>query len=941
MKMRVFFNSLSVLVIFCLTLCLAHFEGYLPLFSASYWTLGITATSGLFLARHLPVSRFLLLILFGALTGIGTEETGVYSGLWSYSQSTYLFAIAFYSLSPLASYSLLLVIHHFLSKVLPLRSSRWPSRILVLIIFSAIGADLSGYANLPFVLWAYYGLLFFIAISGMYYAKFSLSLSAILAGAIVGMIGQYAGGPLDKLWIFSETPSFVPAFLVLGVWPLEFLSQFSLSGILSDILRKAHSISDIHLFAKRSLNKLASPTPEVGQYYTLIFSVAAVALAIFSSGSPSFCLIFFPTMILALFISSYLATYRLFWLLVGGSLIFGSLQAAGGKAGLLLSECQSFLFPFFGIFSLCIYGLYHYLSKPLPPFYERTGFQRLPLIAACFAVFILIAAGLFFPQGGYGLILFLVVLALVHLIWFLSKKIPGSYLIVLFLSSAICFSVIHNLCLWDFRDRGSFFFFLSLQSILFIFLFASSAYLSSQPLIMKRLPAPKYRGRRVIEFIPKKNISSSIVACAQGEGSSEILLSKAIELLGGMSKFVKPGQTVFIKPNIMMQVYDPYTTSPESVRCLAKLCLEAGATKVIIGETSISDISACESLRFTGLAEYWESLDSRVRVVCLDEDEFVQVELKTPLNNPVIDRIQHLPKLLLDSDLYINISKMKTHVITDVTLCIKNSLGLHPDKGKAKHHGEIEQKLVDIVKARPPDLSIVEGFYALEANGPWCGKRVDAKTVVASADIVAADAVASYVMGREPLEIKTTRLANDQGLGNARDPIIETGGAPLKRYNFLPPSINDEKLAENVGKIRREHPTRWKEAEFPYLVGRIRLVADEEDRDSLTLLMMVLSFMEPVLAPTFVGELLPMTDYAIVYGPLKYPLEADGAILFGDRAIASEHLVFAPRILYMPGVNGGAPNQLMKTFEELSQQIDLDLVRFLLSSILQSRGDYW
>ncbi len=457
---------------------------------------------------------------------------------------------------------------------------------------------------------------------------------------------------------------------------------------------------------------------------------------------------------------------------------------------------------------------------------------------------------------------------------------------------------------------------------------------------------------------------------------------------------------VFIKPNVVVPFGSPYTTDPMLVAAVVKFCLSAGASSVSIGEIAISNITSRLALESTGLRDLWESINpkkekKKVEVLFLDELPFRKVDLE---GTGVLMRDFHMPEALLEPDtFYINIPKMKTHVQSSVTLGIKNSHGLVPEIDRGLYHQRISQKVVDITKVWVPDLTIVDGYDALEGIGPWPGDLVPLRVLVLSDDVVLADLVSSQLMGKEsipadftqPIDfarktVKSTWLAYVQRLGllhpDATTRTIGDDRHPIQprawddsirkhKKHFAPPAYEDEGLIRNIGarfgkvpdltmqvKEPFPHKCAWEDwdpaTEFLLPLdahdptsnwGPIQLISDEwrfPDLGSSVMFSGVFGLMKTIMESHFQRSLDIFEGYVIVYGPLRKPLVCEGAILFGDRAIETEQLVFAPRVYQLPG-HGRPPNYYSDVFERLSHDVGGDLMAFCTEAITLSRGWYW
>ena len=136
-----------------------------------------------------------------------------------------------------------------------------------------------------------------------------------------------------------------------------------------------------------------------------------------------------------------------------------------------------------------------------------------------------------------------------------------------------------------------------------------------------------------------------------------------------------------------------------------------------------------------------------------------------------------VPYLVKESAI-ISAAKMKTHMATKVTLGMKNMFGLLHDKMKFKYHAKgIGKVIVDINSVLAPQLTVIDGFVAMEGRGPTDGTPVTMNLIIAGNDPVATDATGARVMGIDPHEISHIRTASQKGLGNIDN--IEVVGQSL------------------------------------------------------------------------------------------------------------------------------------------------------------------
>jgi uncharacterized protein (DUF362 family) len=241
----------------------------------------------------------------------------------------------------------------------------------------------------------------------------------------------------------------------------------------------------------------------------------------------------------------------------------------------------------------------------------------------------------------------------------------------------------------------------------------------------------------------------------------------AVELLGGMAAFVKPGQRVVIKPN--MSFADPperaTTTHPEVVKTLAAMCKEAGAADVLVLDHTLRPAEMC--LERSGIRDACEPVASDM-VHGLSSPSFF-VETEFPRAREM--KKNEVMKDVLRADVLIAAPVAKSHGATGISLSMKGMMGLVWDRGAMHRLYDLHQAIVDLNTRVTADLAVIDGTRVLTTNGPsGPGKVMRENTVIASADFVAADAKAVSMFqwwGRRlgPENVEHIRLAHKQGLG--------------------------------------------------------------------------------------------------------------------------------------------------------------------------------
>jgi len=241
----------------------------------------------------------------------------------------------------------------------------------------------------------------------------------------------------------------------------------------------------------------------------------------------------------------------------------------------------------------------------------------------------------------------------------------------------------------------------------------------------------------------------------------------AVESQGGMTAFVKPGQRVIIKPNMSFdQPPDKATnTHPEVVRTLAGMCEEAGADRVLVLDNPLRDAELC--LERSGIKDVEKALSRCSIQGVYDSSGFQEVDI--PKGDQL--RSTEVMQEVLQADVLIAAPVAKHHSSGGVSLSMKGMMGLILNRGVFHWRYDLHTAIVDLCTLLKADLTVIDASRALTTNGPsGPGKVVQLDTIVASRDMVAADAqvvsmVPWYGQSLQPGQVKHVQLAHDRGLG--------------------------------------------------------------------------------------------------------------------------------------------------------------------------------
>jgi uncharacterized protein (DUF362 family) len=255
------------------------------------------------------------------------------------------------------------------------------------------------------------------------------------------------------------------------------------------------------------------------------------------------------------------------------------------------------------------------------------------------------------------------------------------------------------------------------------------------------------------------------LAVARGEPGAAT--RAAVLAMGGMASLVQPGQSVVIKPNMSFAQPPERATNthPEVIRELALMCREAGASRVRVVDHPLQTAEQC--LLQSGIQQACADLPD-VSVHTLSAARFFQ-DATIPQGEQL--RETQVMREVLDADVFIAAPVAKSHASTGVSLGMKGMLGLILDRGILHRRFDLHTAIVDLNTLLRPNLVVVDATRVLSTNGPFGpGKVLVENTVIASTDIVAADAMAVsrfewYGRRIQPRQVKHLLLAHERGLG--------------------------------------------------------------------------------------------------------------------------------------------------------------------------------
>jgi uncharacterized protein (DUF362 family) len=276
----------------------------------------------------------------------------------------------------------------------------------------------------------------------------------------------------------------------------------------------------------------------------------------------------------------------------------------------------------------------------------------------------------------------------------------------------------------------------------------------------------------VAETNPIQAIRPGLDLAVARNGSPAQNTEAVIDALGGMERFVKPGDVVVFKPNCVSAQAPPkwaVNTNPEVIGTIVRLCKRAGAKEVI----AVTHDSK-KYFRRSGIGDAiereggsWEATQHR--------SDFRKILL--PLG--VLLNQTEILKRVLDADVFINAPIAKHHGGTDLSLGMKNHMGINYDR-LVMHRIGLNQTIADLASGVKTHLTVMDANYMLLSHGPvGPGETRHQKTMVAGVDPVLVDAYTTTLFKLEPRDIGYVRLASELGLGS-----MDLKNATIQEFNL-------------------------------------------------------------------------------------------------------------------------------------------------------------
>jgi len=290
----------------------------------------------------------------------------------------------------------------------------------------------------------------------------------------------------------------------------------------------------------------------------------------------------------------------------------------------------------------------------------------------------------------------------------------------------------------------------------------------------------------------------ALVKCVSYDSNEVLTAVRAgLDLLGGISAFVKPCDRIVLKPNVLIGTSpnNGVTTHTSVFRAVAVLLKEAGAG-VYYGDSPA--FGKCEpNIRRAGLKQVGDELELELA----DFDFGKSVSHK----NALLVKKFVIANGVLDSDGLVSLPRFKTHGLVRFTGAVKNQFGCIPGLLKSQYHVKLPdpydfaKMLVDLNTLIKPRFYILDGITAMEGNGPRSGKPKQLNVLLFSSDPIALDATACRIINLNPVIVPTSQPGEAAGLGTYHVENIELVGGDIDSFLDLTFEVNRTPPAHSSG----------------------------------------------------------------------------------------------------------------------------------------------
>ncbi|HTY81580.1 MAG TPA: DUF362 domain-containing protein [Dehalococcoidales bacterium] len=280
------------------------------------------------------------------------------------------------------------------------------------------------------------------------------------------------------------------------------------------------------------------------------------------------------------------------------------------------------------------------------------------------------------------------------------------------------------------------------------------------------------------ETLKKSRVA--LVRCGSYEEPEVLAAIKVgLDLLDGLGEFVKPGEKILLKPNVLVGASPErcICTHPSVLSAAGKIFLEAGAN-VTWGDSPA--VGGAMNMNLSGLKKAADDIGIELADFSHGRDVMHSGAL---LSHRLV-----IAEAVLDADGLVSLPKLKTHSLTRLTGAVKNQFGCVPGLLKNQQHARMPDvlnfaaMLVDINTLVKPRLYIMDAVIAMEGNGPRNGRPRKLGVLLLSSDPIALDAVACKLINLDPSFVPTCGAGEKAGLGTCHFERIDIVGENIEDY---------------------------------------------------------------------------------------------------------------------------------------------------------------
>lgn len=265
-------------------------------------------------------------------------------------------------------------------------------------------------------------------------------------------------------------------------------------------------------------------------------------------------------------------------------------------------------------------------------------------------------------------------------------------------------------------------------------------------------------------FLVDRGPSPVTMAVARGEKDLEALVRAAIGEMGGISAFIDKGDVVLLKPNVAFDRAPILgaTTHPDVLKAVAKLCREAGASRILVADNPINQPEGC--FFKSGIQEAANEIGAELYLP--KPSAFAPVKI----DGEVLSTWTMFYEPFEIADKVIGISPCKDHNLCSGSMTMKNWYGL-----LGGHRNQFHQKIHGIISDFPhmikPTLVVLDATRMLMKNGPTGGSMGDVakgQSLIVGTDMVAVDTFGYTLLGRDPANLEYLHKAEARSLGTTK-----------------------------------------------------------------------------------------------------------------------------------------------------------------------------